>query len=662
MTSFTRLISSAALAAAFGLAALSVPAYAAAPPAAQFLEQNSLQSVELSPSGRYMATISRDPGKRSKMTVVDLEGKEPPRVIAMFTKFDVADFDWISDDWLTFNLSDELGAKRRPLGRGLNAVSRDGQKMRPLIAQKYEENIEFTSKATLTPDHEFVAKGAPGSNEIIVAQHHWDVNGEFSHVTLRVLNVTNGEIRSLYRTEPPNKMTGYVFDGKGVARIASASRDNLTKYYLADASGSNWREIASFAWFHEDFSPEFVDDQDQLYVSVNDGPNALAQLHKFDFKTGKPEPAVFMSNPGFDTDATPIREHGNNKVHGLRLLGESRATAWFTPVMAALQAKIDATLAGRVNRLSCRQCDAPKLVLVFSYSDTQPGEFLLYNTTTQKLQLLGEVRQGHKEEGMAEVTLHRTITRDGADLPVWITATPSKNKEPRPAVVMVHGGPSSRATEWGWDGDIQFLASRGYVVIEPDFRGSSGYGERHHRAGWKQWGQRMQDDVSDALAFAIKSGQVDPKRVCIAGGSYGGYSALMGAVRNDNQYKCAVAWVAVTDPSYVSTVFWGDTSDDQRKYSIPQTVGDPVKDAAMLDANSPLKQAAKIKIPVMLAFGGKDRRVPLVHGEEMRSALIAAGNPPQWIQYNDEGHGWSRTANRIDFWTRVEAFLDKNLK
>lgn len=650
------------MALACGTTLASAPALAAPPTAAEFFEPSNLKAVELSPSGRYIAMINRDAGTRAKLTVVDLEGKEPARVIAMFTKFDVADFDWISEDWLVFKLSDQLGVKGRPVGRGLNAVSRDGQKMRPLITQKYAENIEFTSKSTLTPDHEFMSKGAPGTNEIIVGQHHWDANGDFSHTTLRVLNVANGDIRSMFRNEPPNKMTGYMFDGKGTPRAAWASRDNVVKYYWSDPTGTSWREIGSFNWFESDFAPEYVDDNDQLVVSVNDGPNGMAQLHKFDFKTGKPDPAVFMSTPGFDTEAVPIVEHGSNKVHGLSLLSDSQATAWFTPAMSALQAKIDATLPGRVNILSCKQCDAPKTVLVHSYSDTHAGEFLLYNTATQKLQLLGDARQGHKEEGMAEVTLHRSTTRDGADLPVWITATPTKDKAPRPAVVLVHGGPSARATEWGWDSEAQFLASRGYVVIEPDFRGSSGYGVRHLRAGWKQWGQRMQDDVSDALAFAIKSGQVDPKRVCIAGGSYGGYSALMGALKNNNQYKCAVAWVAVTDPSYLSTVFWDDASDDQRKYSVPLTVGDPKKDAVMLDANSPLKHAAKIKIPVMLAYGGKDRRVPLVHGEEMRDALIKAGNRPQWIQYNDEGHGWSRTVNRIDFWTQVEAFLGQSLK
>jgi dienelactone hydrolase len=636
-------------------------AHAQAPSVASFFERTHLQQVDLSPSGRFVAMQSREGGKRAKLTVIDLEGKEPARVIAMFSKFDVAGFAWVDDDWLTFSVSDEFDRSGWGSGGGINAVRRDGEKMRPLIARG-RQSEGSSSKAPLSQNHHIIANGPLGSNELIVGQASWDSDGDYSHSYLRVLNVATGDARSLFKgAQPPAKMSDWMFDAKGQPRLAWTDRANVTTYYWAEPDGA-WRKIAAFPSLKNDFTPAFVDDKDQLYVAVADGPNGLSQLHKFDFKTGKPEAAVFFATPGFDTAAAPIQEHGSNKVHGLRLLTDSKATAWFTPAMAAVQARIDASLPGRVNTLSCRQCDAPRWVLIHSYSDKSPGEYLIYNKATDKLQELGPVRDGHKEDGMAEVSLLRTTTRDGADLPVWITATPTKIATPRLAIVLVHGGPWSRGGEWKWEGESQFLASRGYVVIKPEFRGSMGYGDQHYRAGWKQWGQRMQDDVSDALAFAVKSGLVDPKRVCIAGGSYGGYAALMGVARSNGQYQCAVAWVAVTDPSYMSTVYWNDFSDDTRKYSIPVMVGDPKKDAAMLDANSPLKLAQHIKVPVLLAYGGKDQRVPLVHGEEMRTALTDAGNPPQWLLYTEEGHGWSRTETRIDFWTKVGTFLDKNLK
>jgi dipeptidyl aminopeptidase/acylaminoacyl peptidase len=260
----------------------------------------------------------------------------------------------------------------------------------------------------------------------------------------------------------------------------------------------------------------------------------------------------------------------------------------------------------------------------------------------------------------------RTKARDGLDLPIWVT-TPRKDAPglrdgKRAAVVLVHGGPWVRGGHWGWDGDAQFLASRGYVVIEPEFRGSTGYGAVHFRAGWKKWESTMQDDVADALRAVAAKGLVDPKRVCIAGASYGGYATLMGMIRYPDLYRCGVAWVAVTDPRLLFENTWeNDSSDEARNYSMPAMLGDPQRDAAMLKAAAPLERAAEIRGPLLLAFGRDDRRVPIRHGTLMRDALRAQGREPEWIVYDDEGHGWFKVANRVDFWTRVERFLDAQI-
>ncbi|HEY0660336.1 MAG TPA: prolyl oligopeptidase family serine peptidase, partial [Lysobacter sp.] len=203
---------------------------------------------------------------------------------------------------------------------------------------------------------------------------------------------------------------------------------------------------------------------------------------------------------------------------------------------------------------------------------------------------------------------------------------------------------------------------RGYLVIEPEMRGSEGYGKAHLHAGFKQFGQAMQDDVADALLWAQQAG-LATDRACIMGASYGGYSALMGLVRHSELYRCAVAQVAVADLSlYLEGSFWvdDDISSTAHKHYLPERVGDPDKDAAMIAANSPVKQAARIKAPVLLAYGKRDQRVPLKHGERMRDALTAAGNPPEWFSY-DAGHsGWG-LPDKLDYFQRVEAFLAKHL-
>jgi dipeptidyl aminopeptidase/acylaminoacyl peptidase len=181
------------------------------------------------------------------------------------------------------------------------------------------------------------------------------------------------------------------------------------------------------------------------------------------------------------------------------------------------------------------------------------------------------------------------------------------------------------------------------------------------RAGWKQWGLKMQDDVADATRWAIGQGLADSKRICIAGASYGGYATLMGLIRDPDLYRCGVAWAAVTDIGLLYSLNWSDLSEVWKKYGMPVLIGDPVQDATQFDATSPLKQAARLSQPLLLAFGGSDQRVPIAHGTRLRDAVRKTNSQVEWIEYADEGHGWSRPENRYDFWTRVEAFLAKQL-
>jgi len=229
-------------------------------------------------------------------------------------------------------------------------------------------------------------------------------------------------------------------------------------------------------------------------------------------------------------------------------------------------------------------------------------------------------------------------------------------------IVLVHGGPYVRGAEWEWDPEVQFLASRGYAVLQPEFRGSTGFGSRHFTAGFKQWGLAMQEDIADGARWAIAQGYADPKRICIAGASYGGYATLMGLAKNPELFKCGFEWIGVTDLNLLFELSWlSDMSEESQKYSMPVLVGDPVKDAKQLKETSPINIADQIKQPLLMAYGGSDRRVPIKHGESFRDAVTKTNKQVEWIQYVDEGHGWHLVKNRVDFWSRVEKFLEKNL-
>jgi len=225
----------------------------------------------------------------------------------------------------------------------------------------------------------------------------------------------------------------------------------------------------------------------------------------------------------------------------------------------------------------------------------------------------------------------------------------------------VHGGPYLRGHDLRWSGEAQFLASRGYLVIEVEFRGSTGYGEKHFLAGLKQWGLAMQDDLADAVAWAAKQGLADPARVCIMGGSYGGYAALMGPIRNPGVYQCAISFAGVTDIDLMYDVHWSDLSEEWKQYGMPVLIGDRQKDAEQLKNTSPLQQVGRIKVPLLIAHGGLDQRVPIEHVRRFLAAAEKAGVQVEWAAYPDEMHGFRKEANEVDYLKRVEAFLARTL-
>jgi dipeptidyl aminopeptidase/acylaminoacyl peptidase len=198
-------------------------------------------------------------------------------------------------------------------------------------------------------------------------------------------------------------------------------------------------------------------------------------------------------------------------------------------------------------------------------------------------------------------------------------------------------------------------------VLEPEYRGSRGYGDRHYRASFKQMGLAMQDDVADGARWAIAQGIAESGRICIAGGGYGGYSALMGLANDADLYKCGINWMGMTDIEVMFDPGYRTSSFDYLERSMPVLIGDREKDAALLKAASPIHHAARIKQPLLLAYGGYDRSVPIVHGVRFRDAVRKSNADVEWVEYAEEGHGLYLVKNRVDFWARVEKFLQRNI-
>lgn len=653
-----------------GLLLAAAGARAAPPPAEVFYKDADIAEAVLSPSGKRLAITSAKGLARIGLVVMELGAGGKLTRVAQFTDGDVWHVQWVNEDRLVFGVVDLSDGSGRPNGApGLFAVNADGSQFRPLVrrmGKPFVTNGESNDRL-LDWNHRLLRVPAPqpgaSNDEVLMVEFTTD---EAHLETPMWVNTRNGRNRDAGFNAPPHTV-GWLTGERGEPRVAF-TRDKGRQAAFWRAPGANgWQQLFESTLMHAPFNIVAVDGTGGLYVTHSEGPRGYQVLTRYDFERHAPEPKPLVVAPGFDFEGRLITDEAG-RLLGVRLLVDGQTTVWFDEAMKSLQERADRLFPGHINLLDCRRCGAPDMVaLLRTYTDRDPGRLYLFQARPtegeKNWQSIGPVREGVKPEQMATLDLQRIQARDGEDLPVWVTRNPDA-KGPLPAVVLVHGGPWVRGSSWGWHADAQFLASRGYVVIEPEMRGSTGYGRAHYRAGFKQFGQAMQDDVADALRWAQAQGLASDK-ACIAGASYGGYSTLMGLIKDPSLYRCGVAWVALADLDlYLSGSWWvaDDISSAGRQYTLPEMVGDPVKDAAMIAANSPVKQAARIRAPLLLAFGEDDRRVPLAHGKRLRDALHEAGNDPVWVTYPGEGHGFAVLQNRVDFAQRMEAFLARYLQ
>lgn len=645
----------------------------ASPPAELFFRNPAVLDAKLSPSGRKLALTTAGNGDRVALFVVDLEEVNRSTRAAAYADADVRSFEWVSDTRLVLSVVDlraGSGVDRR-VGAGLYATNFDGSEHRQLVERRGRPFISDGTKSRSLPwNHRLLhtppAHAATEAVDVIVGELRISSIGELEGVQPMRLNTRTGRTRALEAGDAPGKVHWWWFSSAGEPLVAAVIDGATQRLLLRKAGERNWQRIAEASFGRLPFLPEHIDDAGQLYVSYHHGPKGEKVVARYDAERGGPAAEPLVTTPGFDFTGDLLAWLPGGRIQGVHAETDAETTVWFDPQMKRLQDKADVKLPGRINRiLGCRRCDGDDgVMLVLSWADRHPGQLLVYRPKSNQWMVVADVYPGVNPVDMARVEFHRIRARDGRDLPLWLTLPKgSQPGKPRPAVVLVHGGPWTRGGHWRWSALQQFLASRGYVIIEPEFRGSRGYGWAHYEAGWKQWGQAMQDDVADALLWARQQGFTD-NRACIAGGSYGGYSTLMGLIRHPELYRCGAAWAAPADLLLVVQGEWwvaDDIADVVRDNVLTEIVGDPVGDRAMLLQNSPVEQAARIRAPVLLAFGAEDRRVPLAHGRRQREAMQRHGNDPEYVVYDGEGHEWRLTATRVDFAQRLERFLAKHL-
>ncbi|MEB0030612.1 prolyl oligopeptidase family serine peptidase [Undibacterium sp. RTI2.1] len=628
-----------------------------------FFENPKLDKAALSPDGKYLGVLVATKSGRMQLAVVDLATKSS-KIISGFSNADIDEFHWVNDDRLVFSTKDKnVGIGDNRFFPGLYAINRDGSGARTLVDRVWGE--EFTTgtiikSRILRADNYFYSVDfSKGSNSVFVVHPVWDAVYDLKALSLIRLDTTTGAVERITR---PGDSKEWLIDQFGTPRINITTNEGVSTIYYLDPKTEKWRQLSQFNTFKEgSFTPFFFGPDGSLYVTARNGHDTSA-LYRFDLEKNAIDPNPLVSITGYDFDGSMIFDFSKKKLLGVRYENDASSTIWFDEEMKKIQTSIDTLLPNTINDLSISRNGVSQNVLIRSYSDVQPATFLIYDITTKKLDLIGGKHPDIESKKMAAQDMVRYKAKDGLEIPAYLTLPQGKANKNLPMVVLVHGGPFVRGVNWGWDPEVQFLASKGYAVLQPEFRGSTGYGYKHFRAGWKQWGLAMQDDIADGTKWAIQQGIADPKRICIAGASYGGYAVLMGLAKNPELFRCGVNWVGVTDLNLMYQSNWNSDADAQwQNYGMPVLIGDKVKDAAQLKETSPVEIADRIRQPLLLAYGGSDRRVPIAHGKDFLAAVRKTNSSVEWIEYVEEGHGWGLVKNRLDFWNKVDHFLDANI-
>jgi dipeptidyl aminopeptidase/acylaminoacyl peptidase len=323
----------------------------------------------------------------------------------------------------------------------------------------------------------------------------------------------------------------------------------------------------------------------------------------------------------------------------------------------ALQRNLEERLSGYEVSVASMSRDENK-VLVRTYSDKSRGSYYFYNQLNGDFKKLVNVSPWLNEEHLVDMKPITYTSRDGLIIHGYLTLPRTETLRNLPVVVNPHGGPWARDV-WGFNPEVQFLANRGYAVLQVNFRGSTGYGKKFWKAGFKQWGRKMQDDITDGVNYLIREGIADPNRIAIYGGSYGGYAVLAGLTFTPHMYAAGIDYVGVSNIfTLLETIppYW-----EQGRQMLYEMIGDPEKDRELLQGVSPVFHADQIRAPLLVAQGANDPRVKKAESDQIVEALRKRGVDVQYIIKENEGHGFRNEENRFDLYREMEKFLAKHL-
>ncbi|HNC22998.1 MAG TPA: prolyl oligopeptidase family serine peptidase [Opitutaceae bacterium] len=638
---------------------------------------SEMQSVQISPTGRYLTWLAPK-NQRMNLAIQDRETKRVQWLTNMKEE-SVVSYVWAKKDRILF--AQQYGGREQ---YGMFACDPDGKN---LVVINKLERVEATSDGAGEGDLPSSERDLPKSL-VSLLPHDPDcilmnrIRGNSFLGDVIKVNIRTGR----ETIEERNYINARIWipDSKGVIRAAICTdfEEPITIKYRKDEK-SEWRTIGQFSietsLFFEEAAPLephwrpsiFAKDDRTLYVK-SFMEHDTAAIRTLDPETGAWGPVLFHHPRVEPGDRLANYRRGglssraavdglifntNGDLAGVSYDDEYPEVQWLDPKMAKMMHDLDSALPGTRNAIVSGTSDG-SLYVIRAASDRDPGTFYLFDAKKFELAAIGRARSQINPAQMAEMRPIRFKARDGLEVAGYLTIPAGREAKNLPMILVPHGGPYGPRDTWGFADQVQYLANRGYAVLQINYRGSGGYGLKFQLAGYRGWGRQMQNDLTDGVKWCIEQGLADPNRVGIFGASYGGYAVLAGLTLTPDLYCCGIDYVGVSDL---------EARAPSRSAVLPRVLREgqairelnPVKDAELLHAVNPIAHIQEIRAPLFAAYGKNDPRVRFDQWQLLESKLKQYGKTYESLIEENEGHGFRKLENKLDFYRRIEAFLAK---